>query len=672
MNKSSTSLKIALLGNPNAGKSTLFNALTGLHQKTGNYAGVTVDKLEGYYTYDFSGSNKKIQVIDLPGTYSLFYKTLDEEVAVKTLLSDEEKPDVVVVVMDSTNLKRNLLLATQAIDLGMKTILVLNFMDEARVQGIHIDKARLEQLLGTTIIEVDSRHQQGIDELKKAIMSAETPKAHFSDLSGQVSLKAKVLEQFLIKGVDREAFVKWEETDKIERFKKIAYIVGACVKSPATLKLKAFTEKVDNILTHRVYGYLAFLMVLFVVFQFIFYVAEYPMTWIEEGFGELGEWVKSTMPAGVLNDLITEGVIAGISGVVMFVPQIAFLFLFIAVLEDSGYMARAGFIMDRLMRRFGLNGRSVIPLISATACAVPSIMSTRTISSVKERLITIFILPLVSCSARLPVYTLIISMMFPDTIVLGVLNLKGVVLLGLYLLGFIFTLLTAWGLQRILKTKEVSFFMMEMPVYRKPLLKNVAITVFNKVKVFVTDAGKIILSISIVLWFLSHYGPGNKLEELQASKVILEENGQLTAEAEKHIETEKLEYSYIGYLGRGIEPVIKPLGYDWKIGIAIITSFAAREVFVGTMATIYGAGGDDDAEGIREKLLSEKDENGMLKYTPAVCLSLLVFYVFAMQCMSTIATVKRETNSWKWPAVQFVYLTVLAYAGAFVTFILLR
>lgn len=672
MSKDHQALKIALLGNPNAGKSTLFNALTGLHQKTGNYAGVTVDKLEGHYTHSSSGITKKVEVIDLPGTYSLFFKSLDEEVAVKTLLSDEEKTDVLLVVLDATNLKRNLLLATQAIDLGMKTVLVLNFMDEADLQGIRIDKDRLQQLLGVEIIGVDSRNKQGITALKDAVFWAEKPNAHFSDLNNRVNLKAQVLQQFLLKEADKDEFVKWEEADKIERFKKIKYLMDVCVQTPATLKLKTFTAKVDRLLTHRVYGYLSFLLVLFVVFQFIFYVAEYPMNWIEQGFGSLGEFVKEHMPAGMLTDLLTDGVLTGISGVVMFVPQIAFLFLFMAVLEDTGYMARAGFIMDRIMRRFGLNGRSVIPIISATACAVPSIMSTRTISNVKERLITIFVLPLVSCSARLPIYTLIISMMFPNKNIFGIFNLKGVVLMALYLLGFAFTLLTAWALQKLLKTKEASFFMMEMPVYRLPIWKNVALTVFNKVKVFVTDAGKIILSISVILWFLSVHGPGNRLNELELSKEMLEQKGLLSNEVEKHLETEKLEYSYIGYLGRGIEPVIRPLGYDWKIGIAILTSFAAREVFVGTMATIYGAGGADDTDGIRKKLLKEKDENGNLKYTPAVCLSLVIFYVFAMQCMSTIATVKRETKSWKWPAVQFVYLTVLAYLGAWVVFVMFR
>lgn len=665
-------LKVALLGNPNAGKSTLFNALTGLNQKTGNYAGVTVDKLEGSYNHAYDGKEWHVDLIDLPGTYSLFFKSIDEQVAVKTLLNESEKIDVVVLVLDSTNLKRNLLLATQTLDLGLRSVVVLNLIDEASAQNIVIDLEKLQTYLGVDVIAVDSRTKQGVGALKKAIAEAKPSTAKFYDLQEASAYKVNVMRQFMLSEADKASFTAWEEADKIHRFKNIKYIYDTCVKSPAELKLKERSSKIDAILTHKIYGYMFFLFVLFLVFQFIFYVAEYPMGWIEDGFGQLSDLIKTSMSEGMLNDLLTDGVIAGISGVVMFVPQIAFLFLFIAVLEDSGYMARASFIMDKLMRRFGLNGRSVIPIISATACAVPSIMSTRSITNFKERLITIFVLPLISCSARLPVYTLIISMMFPDSVVLGVLNLKGVVMFGLYLLGFIFTLITAFVMQKLLKTKEASFFIMEMPVYRWPLWKNVFITVVNKIKVFVFDAGKIILAISVVLWFLSNFGPGNTLNDLENEKARLEETGQLTPELEKSLSVKKLENSYVGHLGKAIEPSIRPLGYDWKIGIAIITSFAAREVFVGTMATIYGANDAEDEEGIREKLLNEKDENGHMRYSFAVCLSLVIFYVFAMQCISTIATVKRETNSWKWPAIQFVYLTVLAYVGAWVTYVVLQ
>jgi ferrous iron transport protein B len=646
----------------------LFNGLTGLNQKTGNYTGVTVDKLEGR----FKIGEQTINLIDLPGTYSLFSKSIDEEVAVSTLLSEKERTDVVVLVLDSTNLKRNLLLATQTLDMGMRTVVVLNMYDEAVSQNIEINIPKLQELLGVSVIPVDSRSKEGIDKLKAAIIEAKPSSAKFYDLQTKKTYLQQVFEQFILNGKEKEDLLKWEEEDKIYRFKNIKYIYGLCVKTPAELRLKELTSKIDKVLTHKIFGYAVFLFILFIIFQFIFYVAEYPMMWIEEGFMKISAVAKTSMPQGMLNDLLTDGVIAGISGVLMFVPQITFLFVFIALLEDSGYMARASFIMDKLMRKFGLNGRSVIPIISATACAVPSILSTRSISNFKERLITIFVLPLVSCSARLPVYTLLIAMMFPDSMVFGVLNLKGVVLFGLYLLGFVFTLITAFVMQKLLKTKEASFFMMEMPIYRWPLFKNVALSVINKVKVFVFDAGKIIVAISIILWFMSNFGPGNKLNELDQQKTQLEQSQQLTPELNKKLESEKLENSYIGYVGKAMEPAIRPLGYDWKIGIAIVTSFAAREVFVGTMATIYGASDNEDEESIKEKLMNEKNADGTLTYSLAVCFSLVVFYVFAMQCISTIATVKRETKSWKWPLLQFVYLTVLAYASAWVTYVVLK
>lgn len=663
-----TRLKIALLGNPNAGKSSLFNGLTGLNQKTGNYAGVTVDRLEGNATVIEGATKYSLSVLDLPGIYSLFPKSHDEEIACKTLLDETEQIDVVVIVVDATNLKRHLLLATQLIDLKFRTVLALNMIDEANSQQIFIDVKGLEDTLGVAVIPVDSRRQEGFDALKTAIVNARSSNSLFHE-PGAAFLKGKPYRQFISDalGAVKNAPPRPEEnTDKIYRFNAINYLVAKYIKSPAQLSRKEITSKIDAITTHKVMGYVVLLLVLFLVFQFIFFISETPMNWIEKGFLALGDFTHEQLPQGQLNDLLVNGIIAGVSGVVMFVPQIAFLFLFIGFLEDSGYMARASFIMDKVMRRFGLNGKSVIPLISGTACAVPSIMATRSIPNLKERLITIFVLPLISCSARLPVYTLLIAVLYPNTKFLGIFNSKGLVLFLLYLLGFVVTLLTAWVLKRIVKTNEKSFFIMELPVYRWPQLKNIGIMVYTKVTVFIKEAGKIILAISIVLWFMSTHGlstPFKALEQQQQALELQAPSPTRSAALNK-IKTEKLEHSFIGQLGHLIEPVIRPLGFDWKIGIALITSFAAREVFVGTMSTIYQAEDTMPSAGIKEKLLAEKNTAGKPMYTAAVCWSLLLFYAFAMQCMSTVAVVKRETKSWKWVLAQFVFMFILAYASA--------
>jgi ferrous iron transport protein B len=668
-------LKIALLGNPNSGKSTLFNGLTGLNQKTGNYAGVTVERLEGKSEHSLDDKNYHLSIIDLPGIYSLFPKSNDEEIACSTLLNSEEQIDVAVIVVDATSLKRNLLLATQVIDLKIKTVIALNMIDEAYSQNIKIDIKGLSETLGVEVIPVDSRHQKGFSELKGAIVRARTSDSFFYDLQADhlngatyIDFVSASLSSFSVSSKPNPA----ENADKIYRYNTINYMMAKYVKSPAQLSRKAVTSRIDAFTTHPIFGYVMLLIVLFLVFQFIFFISEIPMNWIENLFIALGDFVRNQLPKGQVNDLLVNGVIAGISGVLMFVPQIAFLFLFIGFLEDSGYMARASFIMDKVMRRFGLNGKSVIPLISGTACAVPSIMATRSINNLKERLITIFVLPLISCSARLPVYTLLIAVLYPDTKFLGVFNSKGLVLFLLYMLGFAVTLITAALLKRIVKTKETSFFVMELPVYRWPQLKNIGILVYNKVKVFIREAGKIILAISIVLWFLSSHGYNSafknaqiKLAALEAAPKTKETNTEL-----KQLQTEKLEHSYIGNLGHIIEPIIRPLGFDWKMGIALITSFAAREVFVGTMATIYQAGAEENT-GIKQKLIKERNPNGQLTYTPAVCWSLLLFYAFALQCMSTVAVVNRETKSKKWVAAQFIFMSVLAYVSAFIAFHLL-
>jgi ferrous iron transport protein B len=666
-----TQLRVALLGNPNAGKSSLFNGLTGLNQKTGNYAGVTVDRHEGRTSAVVDNDRYTFSVIDLPGLYSLYPKSTDESIACRTLLDPAEKIDVIVVVIDATNLKRNLLLATQLLDLRIPTVVALNMIDEAEKQGIRIDVAGLEKTLGVEVLPIDSRRQVGFQRLKKAITNAVITESMFYDLNA-APLKNTSYRHHIENGLrDPSSVEAFENADKLYRYNVINYLVAKYVHTPAQLSQKENTSRIDRIATHRVWGYLILLFVLFLVFQFIFFVSEKPMTWIESAFLDFGQVVSRTLPAGQLNDLIVNGVIAGISGVVMFVPQIAFLFLFIGFLEDSGYMARAGFIMDRVMRPFGLNGRSVIPLISGTACAVPSIMATRSIANLKERLITIFILPLISCSARLPVYTLLISVLYPDKRILGFFNAKGLVLMALYLLGFAATLGTAWMLKKVVKIREASFFVMEMPVYRWPQARSIAIMVYSKVKVFVKEAGVIIVAISIVLWFLSSHGTGEQYESLEQTSEQLSVLPDADPAVTKYIETQKLEHSYIGRLGHGIEPVIAPLGFDWKIGIALLTSFAAREVFVGTMSTIYQSGSDGTSEGIRERLKKEMNGEGKPMYSAAVCWSLLLFYAFALQCMSTVAVVKRETKSWKWVTMQFVFLFGLAYASAFSAYQLL-
>jgi ferrous iron transport protein B len=657
-------ISVALVGNPNSGKSTLFNSMTGLHQKTGNYAGVTVDKHYGSYKH----KNQEFKITDLPGTYSLYPKSLDEEVACRALLSADEKIDVVVIVADASNLKRHLLLATQLIDLKMSCVLALNMIDEAAKNNTVIYYEELEKLIDIPVIPINSRSKEGIQELKEAITRAKISDTVFYNFEKQKQLFPQIdsyqtLIQLALdtKKEQPHAIKEFELNDNLHRFSKINYMVAKCIKQPEKLN-KNLTQKLDTFFTHKVFGFAFFFLVLFVIFQFIFYVAEYPMTWIEEGFAYLMNTVAVSLPKGQLSDLLVNGVLAGISGIVVFVPQIALLFFFIAILEDTGYMARASFILDKVMRKFGLNGKSVIPMISSVACAVPSIMSTRTITNWKDRMITILVTPLISCSARLPVYTLLISMMFAKDKSIGILNYQGVVLMGMYLLGFGAALLAALILKYVLKTTEKSYFIMELPVYRKPQWQTVAMLVFDKVKVFLFDAGKIILAISIVLWFLTSHAPGNAFEKLESNAVA-------TNLSEADLNAQKLEASYAGILGKKMEPVIKPLGFDWKIGIALITSFAAREVFVGTMATIYSSGDSENTETLREKLIAEKNfETQLPAYSSAVCWSLMIFYVFAMQCMSTLATTYRETKHWKWPAIQLVFMTGLAYLSSLVIY----
>ncbi len=698
----SKQINVALIGNPNTGKTSVFNALTGLNQKVGNYPGITVEKKEGVCKLP---RGVKAHIIDLPGTYSLNASSLDENVVIELLLNKNDKdfPDIAVVVSDVENLKRNLLLFTQIKDLEIPTVLVINMADRMKYKGISLDIDYLEKHLETKIALISTRKNRGIDVLKDLIAGykdiSATPCIDPSDIDAEYfgSLRKAFPNQLLYKlwlVITQDVnFGKTDrkEIDAINSFKtktkgdlkrlqqketiKRYQFINNVLKKGQTIDVsqaKDLRLRLDRILTHKVWGYLIFFVILLTIFQAIYDWSSVPMDFIDSIFASLSEWTKTQLPSGAFTNLLAEGIIPGLGGIVIFIPQIAFLFLFIAVLEESGYMSRVVFLMDRVMRKFGLSGKSVVPLISGTACAIPAIMATRNIESWKERLITILVTPFTTCSARLPVYLIIISLVIPEGRFIG-LSYQALTLMLLYLIGFVTAVFSAYLLNKILKIKSKSFFVVEMPNYKLPLLKNVGLTVIEKTKSFIFGAGKIILAISIVLWFLASYGPGdafNNAEEI----VKTESANQNLSEDELHqkISSHKLEHSFIGITGRAIEPAIRPLGYDWKIGIALISSFAAREVFVGTLATIYSVGSDDE-ETIKNRMSAEI--NPMLGgplFTFASGISLLLFYAFAMQCMSTLAIVKRETNSWKWPILQLVIMTAFAYIVALIAFQFLK
>ncbi|WP_082780331.1 ferrous iron transport protein B [Rufibacter sp. DG15C] len=691
--------KIALIGNPNSGKSSLFNQLTGLNQKVGNFPGVTVDKKTGI---SHLTPNLRAQVIDLPGTYSLYPKSLDEKVIIDLLHNKKSDfyPDALIITADASNLKRNLLLFTQLADLKIPAVLALNMMDLAEKHGISIDIEELQRELGVPVVPMNARNGSGIAALKILLsqplqvstssffeipedlvvmvrqiryyfeLSNDYLALHYAHQYQKLSFLSEDDKEYIAELVKKYDFKSntLQANETIARYVRINEMLLDAMQVTKAENNEKQSNKLDQILTHKVYGYLIFFGVLFLMFQAIFAWASYPMDMLDLGIATLNSWIQGKAE-GPLIDLLTEGVLAGLGGVLMFVPQIAILFAFIAILEESGYMARVTFLMDKIMRKFGLNGKSVVPLISGVACAVPAIMATRNIDSFKDRLITIFVTPLMSCSARLPIYTVMIALVVPETYVLGILSLQGIVLMGLYLIGFLAAIFSAALMKMVLRTKERSYFIMEFPTYKMPRWKNVGLTIVEKVKAFVFQAGKVILAISIILWVLSSYGPGNNMQVAEQRATVEAQTQKLAEQdAEAHIAGQKLEESYAGQFGKFIEPAIRPLGYDWKLGIALLTSFAAREVFVGTISTIYSVGDSENIATVKEKLKAQKDEFGQPFFTPARAFSLLIFYVFAMQCMSTIAVVYRETKGWKWPILQMLYMTGLAYVSAFAVF----
>ena len=696
-------IKIALIGNPNTGKTSVFNQLTGLNQQVGNYPGITVERKQGLVK--LSG-NIKGTVIDLPGTYSLNASSIDENVVIELLLNrnDKDFPDVAVVVTDVENLKRNLLLFTQIKDLEIPTILVVNMADRMERKGISLDIPYLEEHLNTKIALVSSRKGIGIDALKKLILD-------YKNLSTEPCLNASSIDpeyfnklrnafpnQLLYKlwlvitqdvnfgalernEIQNSSFTKTkselkrlQQKETIKRYQ----FINDVLKSGLTVdssKAKDLRAKLDRLLTHKVFGYIIFFCILMLIFQSIFAWSAIPMDFIDESFTKLSSWASKSLPPGKLTELIANGIVPGIGGVVIFIPQIAFLFLFISLLEESGYMSRVVFLMDKIMKRFGLSGKSIVPLISGTACAIPAIMAARNIENWRERLITILVTPFTTCSARLPVYTILISLIIPNRMALGFFNLQGLTLMLLYLLGFGGAILSAYLLNKILKTRYKSFFVAEMPNYKMPLFKNVAINVIEKTKAFVFGAGKIILALSIIIWFLGSHGPGDNFKNAEAYITQQPQYMNLSQdEIDNEVAAYQLENSYIGIIGQTIEPVIRPLGYDWKIGIAIVSSFAAREVFVGTLATIYNIGSSSDDEAtIKQRMDAEINPvTGDKVFNFATGVSLLLFYAFAMQCISTLAITKKETNSWKWPLIQLFGMSTFAYIVSLVAYQLLK
>lgn len=730
-----TPVYLALTGNPNCGKTTLFNALTGLRAKVGNYAGVTVERKEGKLRHTPAGLD--VTILDLPGTYSLSPKSLDEQISRDVLfhrLPDVPAPALVVIVVDASNLERNLYYATQVIELGYPTIIALNMVDVAKQNGHEVDPEKLSKRLGAAVVPMVASESEGLDGLREEIykiirggcvrprpvrfsvlpqplehelgalaveiedriknrFTAATAEALLLLTDEKVSAESLHLPKEISERITAarkrldEQEVDWRGTPIEARYSTVADIHTE-VTTETMLYKETFSDKADRILTHKFWGLLIFIGIMGLIFQCIFTFAGYPMEWLESGVGWVNDHVKEMIPPGDLQSLICDGVIAGVGAVVVFLPQICMLFLFIGLLEDSGYMARAAFLMDRLMSKVGLHGKSFIPMLSSYACAIPGIMATRTIENPKDRLATILISPLMSCSARLPVYTLLIAACIPKIKVLGFISLPALTMLGMYLLGTFTAFVMAWLLKKTLLKGEPPLLIMELPPYKRPVFSVTMRHIWDRAKMFLARAGTVILGISILLWFLSTY-PRNtgKSAEFEAQRSAVASMTFPDAKSETEItaardtklqeidEAEKgelLRYSFAGRLGRMIEPAIKPLGMDWKIGIGLVASFAAREVFVSTMSTVYNVGeADDSDEGtqkLAEILQSQTREDGTQIYTTLLGLTLMVFYVYALQCVSTVAVVHRETGSWKWAAFQLVYMGVLAWSAALIVY----
>lgn len=692
---------IALLGNPNSGKSSLFNQLTGLRQKVGNFPGVTVEKKQGEGRLP---DGQTAIYTDFPGAYSLHPTSQDERIVVEELSNPQNdyQPEAIIYVADVTKLEKHLLLLSQLNDLNIPLVLALNMADIAQQEGMLVDVEYLSYHLNMPVLMISTRTGEGLEQLKSITqqqLRPQTPRSKhtlfypFSDSEKKVAEAIQPIvphtniyqallvahhyqwlsflsaaQRSLIHGiVSEQGFesLKFQVKETLGRFERFTPMVRQAVR-PTLNTRERLTEKLDAVFTHRLFGPLFFFVLMLLIFQAIFTWATLPMDAIEGGFQYVGKMAEKYLPEGWWSSLLVDGLLAGLSGIVVFVPQIAILFFLISILEELGYMARAAYMFDRVMQLFGLNGRSIVALISGGACAIPAIMSTRTIVNWKERLITILVTPFISCSARIPVYTVLIGFVVPATPIFGPFTLQSIAFMGLYLLGIMAALLAALVFKLILRSNEPSFLMLELPEYRLPVMRNILLTVWEKVKAFVLEAGKVIMIISLVLWVLASFGPPGKMAQAEKNGTALALDNNLDVAASKDLVSSlKMEASFAGHLGKWIEPAIAPLGYDWKIGIALIASFAAREVFVGTMATIYSIGSEEDELLIRERMAKERHPlTGAPVYTVATSMSLLLFYVFAMQCMGTLAVVRRETMSWKWPIIQFAFMSALAYLSA--------